>query len=140
MDMNYEKIMEFLNTNDKFTMNNNITITKISEGKSEAAAKINDDSCNFMGYPHGGILYSMLDVLAGTSVLSFGYVCVTVNINANFINKTKDKILYGYGEAVKKGHNIFVCRCTIEDENKNVICTGLATMHPLKFKIEDYIK
>ena len=138
--MNYEKIIKFLNDNDKFSLNNNIKITKISEGKSEAAVKINDNNRNFMGYPHGGILYSMLDVLAGTSVLSFGYVCVTVNINANFINKTKDKILYGYGEVVKKGHNIFVCRCSIEDGNKNIICKGLATMHPLKYKIGDYIK
>jgi len=138
--MENKKVIEFLNKNDTFSNFTGIELLEMKDGKSKVKLNINKNNFNFMGYPHGGILYTLIDVAAGSAVLSYGYTCVTVNVNINFVNKTKEKILYGYGEVIKTGKNIAECRCKIKDKNENIICTALCTMHPLKYKIEEYIK
>ena len=79
--MDYEKFIEYFNEHDVFSRESGIRLKKIGDGFAEAELDFSSRRANFMGTMHGGALFTMADVAAGSALLSHGSLCVTLNLS-----------------------------------------------------------
>ena len=87
------------------------------------------DRTNFMGTMHGGALFTLADVAAGTALISHGSLCVTLNSAINYIRPTSGGKLKAVAREMHCGAKIGVCDVTIFNEGNHVVCTCTYTMY-----------
>lgn len=134
--MDLIRFIEHFNKQDSFSKYNNIKLTKMELGYAEAEIEIKEDSFNFMGSLHGGAIFTLGDVVAGTSIVSYGYNCVTLNCNINFIRPVFKGKVIAKANVVHKGKQTGITEMTIVDEDNKLICRGTYTMFIMDNAVE----
>lgn len=135
--MNYDKLIKMRNETNIFAKNLGICITKIELGKAEAELKITDGMSNFVGSVHGGCLFTLADVVAGSVASSYGYKSTTVDANMHYLNPALDTTtVYGKGEVLKHGKKITVVNVTITDQKGVTLVSSIFTFMSLGIPIE----
>lgn len=135
--MDYQKIIDFRNNSDGFTMVNGIKITKVSEGYAEGKIEITNNHLNISKGIHGGCIFSLADSVAGCAVWSRGHKATTSNSNINFLRPTFGvKTLIAKANEIKYGKNLLVYDVDIEDENSNLIAKATVTYFNLKIDLD----
>lgn len=127
--MDYEKFIEYFNEHDVFSRESGIRLKKIGDGFAEAELDFSSRRVNFMGTMHGGALFTMADVAAGSALLSHGSLCVTLNSAINYIRPASGGTLRAVAHETHCGSKIGVCDVTIFNEENHVVCTCTCTMY-----------
>lgn len=127
--MNYKKLIQYFNQEDFFTREHKIKLLTLQEGYSEVEMQVDPINCNYMGALHGGLLYSLGDIAAGISVMTYGIRCVTLNGSANYLKPVSGGKVIAIGRQVYNGRQIRVCDVKIYDETQELVCTGSFTMY-----------
>ncbi|MCI6737625.1 MAG: PaaI family thioesterase [Intestinibacter sp.] len=131
--MDYQKIIDFRNNSEGFTMVNGIKITKVSEGYAEGEIEITDNHLNMSKGIHGGCIFSLADSVAGSAVWSRGKKATTSNSNISFLRPTFGvKKLIAKAKEVKYGKNLLVYDVDVEDEKNRLIARATVTYFNLK--------
>ena len=120
--MNYTAFMEYFNQNDIFSFKNHMKIVKMEEGYAEAELDYKPVHSNFMGTLHGGALSALADIAAGTSIISFGKNCVTLNANISYIKKAQPGKIRAIARAVNCSRHIGSTEVRIYDEENTLVC------------------
>jgi uncharacterized protein (TIGR00369 family) len=86
---------------------------------------------NTVGYLHGGIIASLLDI-AGAVSGSFGtskeFVSVTINLNCNYMAPHRADTAIAEGELIRATSSLFFAQAKLFDPDKNRLCaTATAT-------------
>ena len=71
--------------NNPFMRHNHMKIERISTECSEISMEVHPDGLNIMGMIHGGLLYSLADVVTGLTARADGRKYVTQSAHVNFI-------------------------------------------------------
>ncbi len=126
---NKEKLIRRINT-CPFNQAQGFYTTVKEDGFAVVEVDVKPQHKNIWGLPHGGILFALADVAAGTAAHSVcGGHIVTSGSSVNFLFANENaKHLRAEGRVIKKGHNIAVVQSEIYDEDGNHLLTGQFNM------------
>jgi acyl-CoA thioesterase len=123
-----EKLAERLNKVGDFNKYNGITVTRLDEGYCECEAAITQNSMNPQGMIHGGLIYTLCDVVCGVAAFSLGRVALTLIASISYMRPGKGQRLRAVGRCVKTGGTISFCRAEVFDGSGEIIAAGDISM------------
>lgn len=65
-----EKLLAYGTKAEPFTVHNHIRVTDLQDGEARVELTLQPESLNRWGTAHGGILFALADIAAGTAVLT----------------------------------------------------------------------
>lgn len=128
MILDLEKYKEYFNKNDMFSVNSGMKLVEIWEGYSRVETTIDENSMNYMGSMHGGLLYTMADVAAGTAAVSYGRQVVTLNAFVDYIKPVFSGKVIAEGKVISNGKTIVRCNVDIHDGEGTTFCRASVSM------------
>ena len=112
---------------------NGIEICSISMDHSVLKATITENSLNPFGMIHGGLLYTMMDCVAGITARADNNVYVTQNVYVNYLSNVKDaKVIYAEGTVVKRGKTLTIIHAIVRTEDGQILSDGTVDMFRIK--------
>lgn len=94
-------------------------------GYAKLEMPVRDDHRNTVGYLHGGVISSLLDI-AGAVAGSYGdakeSVSITVNLNVNFMAPHQARRVVAEGELVRTTTSLFFAQAKLFDPENNRLC------------------
>ena len=104
------------------------------EGFARLEMPVRAEHRNTIGYLHGGVIASLLDVagaLAGSYGRSRESVSVTVNLNTNYMSPCRSLSVIVEGELIRKTRSLFFAQSRLLDPENNRLCaTATGTYKP----------
>ena len=95
------------------------------DGYANLEMAVRPDHRNTVGYLHGGVISSLLDI-AGAVAGSYGnaqeIVSVTVNLNCNFIAPHESDTVVAEGELIRTTSSLFFAEAKLFDPDNNRLC------------------
>ncbi len=117
--------------NNPFMQHNHMYITEIGTETSEIRMEVHPDGLNIMGQVHGGLLYSLADVVTGLTARADGRKYVTQSAHVNFIGNVSSGLIIAKGDIVKRGRSIVIVRGIVTDENGKLLLETTTNMYCL---------
>lgn len=126
--MNYEKVIEKLNTHNPFANQMGMKVTKMEPGFAEVVMPIEPGHMNPYNTVHGGVLYTIADMAGGSAAVSRGEAICTVNSDFHFLSAGIGvSCLYATGKELKAGRQLMVYDVLVKDQNGKLLCEGTFT-------------
>lgn len=113
-----------------------VELLKLQEGYSLARMKNRKELQNPYGMLHGGSLYSLADIVAGTAACMGGCYVTTVSGIMNFLLPA-DQTEYIYCEAkqLRMGRHLAVFEVKLKDDKEKVLDSGEFTFFITEHKV-----
>ena len=113
-----------------------IEFLKIRQGYAFARMKYKKELTNPYGMLHGGSLYSLADIVAGTAACMNGHYVTTVSGNMNFMLPAEGTE-YIYCEAIQLrcGKHLAVYDVKLRDDQQNLLDSGEFTFFVTDHKV-----
>ncbi len=120
-----ERIMRKVVKENPYMQFLGVELLELREGYSLARMKYKKELLNPYGMMHGGSLYSLADIVAGTAACMSGHYVTTVSGNMNFLLPA-DRTEYVYCEAIKlrMGKHLAVFDVKLKDDDENILDSG----------------
>lgn len=106
------------------------------EGYAKLEMHVRDDHRNTVGYLHGGVISSLLDIsgaVAGSFGVARDFVSVTANLNCNFMAPHQADTVVAEGELVRTTTTLFFTESRLYAPQKKLLCataTGIYKRQP----------
>ena len=116
-------------------------LTTWKEGFARLEMPVRKDHRNTVGYLHGGIVSSLVDIagaVAGSHGVSNELVSVTVNLNTNFMSPHTGAVAVAEGELIRSTKTLFFAQSKLFDADSNRLCafaTGTFKRQPRKSEV-----
>lgn len=131
--MSNEKLFPKSYQRNPFMDYNHIEICEVSLDHSLLKATITPESKNPYGMLHGGLIYTMLDCVAGITARADGNDYVTQNVYVNYLSNVKDQAeVFAESKVIKRGNTVTVVHAFVRTESGQVLATAEVNM----FRIE----
>lgn len=132
MDKNIDYLFDFetYQKSNPFMYHNHIEQVEITPEHCRVKVELRPESMNLNGYVHGGLIYSMADVVSGIHSRTDGNRYVTQSSHINFLKNTRSGVIYCDTEIVKRGRTLVIIHFQVSDENGKLLADG----------VMDYIK
>ena len=95
------------------------------QGFARLEMPVRDHHRNTVGYLHGGVISSLLDI-AGAVAGSYGdaqeSVSITVNLNVNFMAPHRAATVVAEGELVRTTSSLFFAQARLTDPERKLLC------------------
>jgi uncharacterized protein (TIGR00369 family) len=106
-------------------------LTEWKEGFARLEMPVRPEHRNTVGYLHGGVIASLLDI-AGAVSGSFGisdkFVSVTINLNCNYLSPHRADTVIAEGELIRAHKALFFAEARLYDpEHKRLCATATGT-------------
>lgn len=100
-------------------------LTEWKEGFARMEMAVRPEHRNTVGYLHGGVIASLLDI-AGAVSGSFGvsekFVSVTINLNCNYMSPHRAASVVAEGELIRTTRSLFFAQAKLYDPEHNRLC------------------
>jgi uncharacterized protein (TIGR00369 family) len=100
-------------------------LTSWKQGLARLEMEVRREHQNTVGYLHGGVIASLLDI-AGAVSGSFGiseeYVSVTINLNCSFMSPHRSSTVIAEAEIVRSTNTLFFTQAKLFDPENNRLC------------------
>ena len=126
--MDFERFINDFNKGDNFGVKNKIRLVSLFRGSSHVEMDADESDFNYMGSLHGGAIFLISDIAAGTAVASYGENCVTLSSSINFVRPAKAGRIYAKATVEKKGKTVSVCNVHVYNEDGKIISMSKFTM------------
>lgn len=113
---------------NRFLSHNHIHIVSASPEGAVVCVDLCPDSCNYVGFVHGGLFLSMVDVAASQAAMANGQSYVTQNSFVNFLSNVKSGRLTATSAVVKRGKKTAVIHVQIHSEEGKLLVDASVTM------------
>lgn len=100
-------------------------LTAWKDGFARLEMPVRQDHRNTVGYLHGGIISSLLDIsgaVSGSHGISNEIVSVTVNLNTQFMSPHQGSIVVAEGELIRETKTLFFAQSKLIDPENNRLC------------------
>lgn len=125
--MDYSEMIQSANKNP-FADLMDLKITEVREGYAKAEIEVTEKHLNPIGTVHGGCLYTLADVTAGSAAASHGNIAPTLDSNLHFLNAGMNTThLTAEAHELKYGKRAMVYEVSIYDQNGVVLAFGTFT-------------
>jgi len=89
---------------------------------------------NTVGYLHGGVISSLLDIsgaVSGSYGIADEYVSITVNFNCSFMAPHKARVAVAEAELIRRTSSLFFAQARLFDPENHLLCAvATATYKP----------
>lgn len=106
-------------------------LTSWKNGFARIEMPVRDIHRNTVGYLHGGVIASLLDIagaVSGSYGVSKEFVSVTINLNCNYIAPHTAEVAIAEGELIRMTNTLFFAQAKLVDpENKRLCATATGT-------------
>lgn len=128
--MNFEKLVESRNSGDNFRELVGFRTVSINKNRALGQLDVENKHYNMMGTIHGGVLFTMADIIGGSLASSSGGRVVTVSSNFNYLRagENTDK-LFATAKWLRNGKKLKVVDVEITNERQEVLCQGTFTYY-----------
>ena len=102
-------------------------LTAWKDGFARLEMPVRSEHRNTVGYLHGGIISSLLDIagaVAGSYGISNEMVSVTVNLNTNFMAPHQGGVARAEGEIIRTTRTLFFAQARLYDTDNNRLCAA----------------
>lgn len=128
---NFDKIeaaMREILENDKFCQFLKLEVVELEEKYIKARIPFEEPVINSYGSTHGGVLYSIADIIAGTVACLSGKFCCTVEGNMNYLLPAISKdYIYVEAKRVRDGAHLVVVKVKLKDDRGKLLDDGSFT-------------
>lgn len=135
--MDLELFRKYFNEHDGFSKHNGLKITKMEPGHAEAELNVTDANLNFMGTIHGGVLFGLVDIVAGSSLGGYGTHCVTLSSNITYVAAAKGGKIIAESKEVSHTRRTATYDVEVKSEDGTLLCKAVTTMYipnkPIEF-------
>lgn len=122
---NKKKIAEAILKEDVFSQFLGFEIIEADDEILVARIPFRENVINTMGATHGGALYALADITAGTLACMCGYFCTTVNGNLNYLEPAVAKeYISCTAKIVRRGFHVTVVNVEITSDTGKLLDTG----------------
>lgn len=100
-------------------------LTAWKQGFARLEMPVRQDHRNTVGYLHGGVITSLLDIagaVAGSYGISDDFVSVTINANCTFIAPHKSDVVIAEGELIRTTRTLFFSQAKLFDPEHKLLC------------------
>lgn len=123
--MDYNKLMEMRDRDNLFAAFLGIKTTKCEEGYAEVELTLRPEYMNATNVVHGGLLYTLGDVVSGTAASSFGTKAVTVSGEYQYLAAAKNtEKIKATAKCSKSGKTLLFFDVELTDDKNNVVGKG----------------
>lgn len=99
-----------------FMDQNHIEIAFVEPERSQVRMTVTPSGRNLHGAVHGGLLYTMVDCVAGITARADGRDYVTQSAHINFLQNVAQGTLSATGEVIRRGNRIAVIHIEVKNE------------------------
>jgi uncharacterized protein (TIGR00369 family) len=95
------------------------------EGYTKIEMPVREDHRNTVGYLHGGVIASLLDIagaVAGSYGVSEQFVSITINLNCNYMAPHTAETAVTEGELIRTTSSLFFAQAKLFDPESNRLC------------------
>lgn len=126
--MNLKEYLEEKTLQGGFAKLIGLKITDMENGFARGEIAIDERHQNPIGSLHGGVYYTLADVIGGAAAVSRGYLVTTVNSSFSYLRPgIGTSLLYATAKEIKYGKNISVYDVTVFDEKDVALAQGTFT-------------
>lgn len=125
----WNKLLDFMNTERNFNSHNGIKVTKIEDGFCEAEVLLTTDGRNPQGVAHGSLIFALADVVTGVASVTSGKGMLTLNASINFLRAVSDGVVRARAHRVREGRTTGLFNAEIFDEKDRLLATGSFTIY-----------
>jgi acyl-CoA thioesterase len=129
----FEKIKNFLNSEDKFCNFCGIRLTEVGDGYAEAVLTIDENKLNGRKVVQGGAIMTLADFAFAGAVNGSGVTGVSLNCSANFLRPGSGKFLRAVCRRVNQGKKTALYVSEVFNDAEQLV----ATMNITGFIIAD---
>lgn len=124
--MDYEVLKATRNQDNPFARYIGASVTEISHGHAEVSLTPSDEHVNILGTIHGGCLYTLADIAAGSAVASLGCRAVTATGEYHYFSPGRNgDVIKATAEIIKAGKTLVTTEVTLRTEAGDIL--GKAT-------------
>lgn len=110
---------------------NHIEIVFVEPERSQVRMAVTPSGRNLNGAVHGGLLYTMVDCVAGVTARADGRNYVTQSAYINFLKNVTKGILFATGEIVRRGNRVAVVHVRVENEDAVLLADASVELYCL---------
>ena len=111
---------------DPFACFLGVELLELREGHSKTTVTVGEHMLNFLGLPHGGIIFSLADIAFSAACNSYGQVAVALNVSISFLGAVPAGTrLYATATEESRGRRTALYRLAVTTED----CTLVALCH-----------
>ena len=123
MEEIYELLQEKMRRN-AFAVTNGMELESIEQDRAVIRLEVKPESCNPMGFVHGGAMFTMADTAAGLSIFTDGRVYVTINGSLNYMHNVTGGIIRATGTVQHRGHTTAYAHVDVNSEDGTLLASG----------------
>ncbi len=133
----YTRLKTWFAKNDRYAAQGKIELLEVCEGRAKAQVRICEQHLNGVDVAHGGVLFSLGDVVFGAAANSLGRVAVTLNAEISFFKPaTEGMLVTAQSEVLSIHHTVATFLVSIRDEEGVLLATMKAQAYRKKEKVE----
>lgn len=131
-ELREQQLREYYDQCAGFCTVNQIRTVDLDDGKSVVEVALTERGCNPLGIAHGGLVFALCDVAAGTASRTSGRVTVTQNASIYYLAPGKDtKKLIARGTVIREGYRTGIVDVTVECDDGTLVAKSTVTVHYL---------
>ena len=109
-------------------------LTEWKEGFARLEMQMRPDHRNTVGFLHGGVISSLLDIagaVAGSYGIADEVVSITINQNCTYMAPHRGTTVIAEGELIRRTTSMFFSQSKLMDPGNNLLCaTAMGTYKP----------
>ena len=134
--MDFEKLCEFRNANNRFAQKLGIVVEEIRPGYARAVKTVLPDELNPAGTTQGGVCFTMADVASGAASSSHGTFTATVSADYHYLSASHaGDVLTAEATEIKSGRTLCVYEVTVKTQSGVLVGSGTYTFILLDKKL-----
>ncbi len=136
--MDYKELLKLRQRAGGLNKHLGIRVLEISEGTAVAELDLTPETLNPLGNAHGGTLFTLCDVAAGSAAASHGRVAVTLSGVINYLRPGREgHTLRAVASELKAGKNTSVYNVDVHDMDGAMVANCTFTMFYTGLRVED---
>lgn len=126
--INLEEFKTHFNEHDRFSVQSGMNLTELREKYAKVELTIDENCKNYMGSIHGGLLYTMADVAAGSALIFCGKQAVTLSASTEYIKPAFSGRVIAEGRVITLGKTVSRCEVEVHSEDGTLYSKSYITM------------
>lgn len=126
--MDYEKLRAYRNENNAFARKLGIVVEEIGPGYARAVKTVESDETNPAQTVHGGVYFTLADVVSGAASSSHGFASATVSADYHYLRSCQaGDTLTAEAREIKGGRTLCVYEVRITNQQGTLVGSGTYT-------------
>lgn len=129
--MNYQELLQLLNKSP-FVSYIGLRVEELSDKISVVSLTIDNKHKQRLGFVHGGVIATMVDVAMGSLVIAAtGKPAVSVEINVNYLLSASDGTIKAIARLKRLGKRLHYAEADVIDDKGNILSTATGIYYTL---------